>query len=135
VTSGLWRLAGLCSAALVLAACNPDSSVGYVEIKTVPATATTALYLDATKLEPFRNGNAVLKQKVGTIKLQAEGDNGNPALLCNVVVQKNRITSVTISVVRMTAAPLNAHFIVGMTNSAPSFTPEGQREVTVLVLV
>ena len=27
------------------------------------------------------------------------------------------------------------HFIVGMTNSAPSFTPEGQREVTVLVLV
>jgi hypothetical protein len=27
------------------------------------------------------------------------------------------------------------HFIVGMTNSAPSLTPEGQREVTVLVLV
>src|SRR5690606_7344653 len=26
-------------------------------------------------------------------------------------------------------------FIVGMTNSAPSLTPEGQREVTVLVLV
>ena len=28
-----------------------------------------------------------------------------------------------------------AHFIVGMTNSAPSLMPEGQREVTVLVLV
>ena len=28
-----------------------------------------------------------------------------------------------------------AHFIVGMTNSAPSLVPEGQREVTVLVLV
>jgi hypothetical protein len=27
------------------------------------------------------------------------------------------------------------HFIVGMTNSAPSLTPEGQRAVTVLVLV
>jgi len=27
------------------------------------------------------------------------------------------------------------HFIVGMTNSAPSLTPLGQREVTVLVLV
>jgi hypothetical protein len=26
-------------------------------------------------------------------------------------------------------------FIVGMTNSAPSFTPEGQRDVTVFVLV
>jgi len=27
------------------------------------------------------------------------------------------------------------YFIVGMTNSAPSLTPLGQREVTVLVLV
>jgi hypothetical protein len=27
------------------------------------------------------------------------------------------------------------HFIVGMTNSAPSLTPEGQRAVTVLVRV
>ncbi len=27
------------------------------------------------------------------------------------------------------------YFIVGMTNSAPSFTPEGQRDVTVFVLV
>jgi len=31
--------------------------------------------------------------------------------------------------------PASPHFIVGMTNSAPSLTPEGQREVTVLVLV
>ena len=29
----------------------------------------------------------------------------------------------------------SGQFIVGMTNSAPSFTPEGQRDVTVLVLV
>jgi hypothetical protein len=27
------------------------------------------------------------------------------------------------------------YFITGMTNSAPSFTPDGQREVTVFVLV
>ena len=27
------------------------------------------------------------------------------------------------------------YFIVGMANSAPSLTPDGQREVTVLVLV
>jgi hypothetical protein len=40
------------------------------------------------------------------------------------------------------AAPSNSgspgydsQFIVGMTNSAPSLMPEGQREVTVLVLV
>lgn len=32
-------------------------------------------------------------------------------------------------------APLYAHFIVGMANSAPSLMPLGQREVTVLVLV
>jgi hypothetical protein len=32
-------------------------------------------------------------------------------------------------------ARLTHHFIVGITNSAPSFTPLGQREVTVLVLV
>ena len=30
---------------------------------------------------------------------------------------------------------LGDQFIVGMTNSAPSLTPDGQREVTVLVLV
>jgi hypothetical protein len=101
--SAAWRLGALCGPALIaLAACNVDNGVGYVEIKTVPASATPALYLDATKLEPIRNGNAVLKQKVGTIKLQIDGD-GHPALLCNVVVQKNRITSVTVSVALRTA--------------------------------
>jgi hypothetical protein len=35
----------------------------------------------------------------------------------------------------MTIASRDRHFIVGMTNSAPSLTPEGQRAVTVLVLV
>jgi hypothetical protein len=39
------------------------------------------------------------------------------------------------SVRRGLPTPQARHFIVGMTNSAPSFTPEGQREVTVLVLV
>jgi hypothetical protein len=33
------------------------------------------------------------------------------------------------------AHPAALHFIVGMTNSAPSLVPEGQRAVTVLVLV
>lgn len=84
--------------ALALSACKVDNSVGYVEIKTVPSTIATPLYLDATKLEPIRNGTTVLRQKVGTTKLQVDGDGGSPALLCNVVVQKNRITSVTVSV-------------------------------------
>lgn len=93
------RRFGVSAAALLaLAGCNMETSTGYVEIKTIPAAAPPALYLDAVKLEPIRNGNAVLKQKVGTVKLQADGDGGQPALLCNVVVQKNRITSVTVSV-------------------------------------
>lgn len=33
------------------------------------------------------------------------------------------------------AAPSSAHAIVGMLKFAPSFTPDGQRAVTVLVLV
>src|SRR5512145_2983940 len=84
-------------APLALAACN-DAGVGYVEIKTMAVVAAPALYLDTVKLEPMRNGMAVLKQKVGTAKLQIDGDGGQLALLCNVVVQKNRITSVTLAV-------------------------------------
>jgi hypothetical protein len=84
-------LAGL----LMFAACS-DSGVGYVEIKTV--AGSPALYLDTVKLEPLRNGTGVLRQKVGTTKLQVD-DGGQLALLCNVVVQKNRITTVTVSVV------------------------------------
>ena len=82
----------------MLSACKFDNSVGYVEIKTVPSSLAAPLFLDTTKLEPIRNGTAVLRQKVGTAKLQVEGDTGPPVLLCSVVVQKNRITSVTISV-------------------------------------
>src|SRR5262249_9139921 len=36
---------------------------------------------------------------------------------------------------RVWGCPPPAYFIVGITNSAPSLTPLGQREVTVLVLV
>jgi hypothetical protein len=87
----------------VLAACGLDGSVGYVELKTIPASTNLALYFDTMKLEPTRNGTAVLRQRVGTIQLRADGDNGQPVWLCNVVVQKNRITSVTVSVASRTA--------------------------------
>jgi len=90
--------AAACGVALVLAACGIESNVGYVEIRTIPASTNLALYFDTVKLEPMRNGNAVLRQKVGTVRLQADGDGGQPVPLCNVVVQKNRITSVTVSV-------------------------------------
>jgi hypothetical protein len=81
--SAALRVAAL-AVPLTLAACS-DSGVGYVEIDTV-------------KLEPLRNGVGVLRQKVGTTKLQVDSEGGQLALLCNIVVQKNRITTVTVSV-------------------------------------
>jgi hypothetical protein len=81
-----------------LTSCNVDDGAGYVEIKAVPASATVPLYLDAVKLEPLRNGNAVLRQKVGMRKLQTDIDGGQVSFLCNIEVKKNRITSVTVSV-------------------------------------
>jgi hypothetical protein len=89
-------------AALALTSCNIDSGAGYVEIKAIPPSASVPLYLDQVKLEPLRNGNAVLRQKVGTAKLMTDVD-GRMSLLCNVEVKKNRITSVTVSV--MTRQP------------------------------
>jgi hypothetical protein len=91
--SAAGRVAALLSP-LVLAAC--DGGVGYVEIKTV--SAAPALYLDSVKLEPLRNGTGVLRQRVGTTRLQVDGEGGQLAPLCNIVVQKNRITTVTVSV-------------------------------------
>ena len=84
------------SIALALASCN-DGATGYVEIKAVPATAAVSLYLDSVKLEPLRNGNAVLRQSIGTAKLQTEAAGGELTVLCSIEVKKNRITSVTVS--------------------------------------
>jgi hypothetical protein len=84
----------------VIVACRPSGDVGYVEIKTVPAAPVTqaALYLDSTRLAPIRQGSALLRQRVGTLKLQAEVFGGAKAPLCDIEVKKDRITSVTISV-------------------------------------
>lgn len=84
----------------VIAACRPSGDVGYVEIKTVPsATAPRAtLYLDSVKLAPIKNGSAILRQSVGTLQLEADGFAGAMAPLCSIVVSKDRITTVTVSV-------------------------------------
>jgi hypothetical protein len=42
---------------------------GYVEIDTVPVETTTPLYLNSVKLDPLKNGTAVLRHNVGTAKL------------------------------------------------------------------
>jgi len=90
---------GLVAAGLVLAACNVPGETGYVEIKTVPAASprSPSLYLDKAKLEPVQKGVAVLKQRTGTTKLSADGVGGQ-VVLCDIVVRKNRITTVTVSV-------------------------------------
>src|SRR5580658_5517805 len=95
---GVLATAAVVGAAIV--ACRPSSEVGYVEIKTVPVTplASAVLYLDSAKLEPIKKGSTVLRQPVGRLKRQTDGFAGSLADLCNIVVRKDRITSVTISV-------------------------------------
>jgi hypothetical protein len=83
--------------ALAVAGCNIDNSAGYIEIKALPSSAGLALYLDSVRLDPPRNGNALLRQKVGLSKLQTDGEGGYLAVLCTIDVKKNRITSITIS--------------------------------------
>jgi hypothetical protein len=88
-------VAGLVGSAL--AGC--DTGTGYVEIKTMPVspTAQPVLVLDSTRLDPVRKGQALLSAKVGSHKLQIDGPAG-PFLLCDLVVRKDRITTVTVSV-------------------------------------
>jgi hypothetical protein len=115
-------LAAACLTALALASCNPKGDVGYVEIKTVPVAPVTqtTLYLDSSKLDPIKRGAAVLRQQVGTRILQADGLGGQLAPICDVVVKKNRITTVTISVLerpprcqcRFTPDPRTGHTCV-----------------------
>ena len=45
----------------------------------------------------MKGGTAVLRQKVGTARLQTELAGGRLALLCELEVKKNRITTVTVS--------------------------------------
>jgi hypothetical protein len=96
----MWRLryvlvAGLAGSAL--AGCDTDT--GYVEIKTVPVLTRGLpnLVLDSTQLDPLKKGQALLGAKVGAHKLQIDGPAG-PLLLCDLVVRKDRITTVTVSV-------------------------------------
>ena len=87
--------AALCLAAVAVAGCN---DVGYVELKSVPRGGLgPALYLDSERIDPPHDGLAVLKQGVGTLKLQAEQGGGKLSVLCEIQVRKDRITTVTVS--------------------------------------
>ena len=98
---GLVASAAIAVAAVVaLAACKPTGDVGYVEIKTVPVAplTRTALYVGSTKVGVVRQGSAVVRQHVGTVTLQTDGLAGGLAPLCDIVVLKDRVTTVTVSV-------------------------------------
>jgi len=98
------RVFGLLASAVVvvtaIVACRPSGDAGYVEIKTVPLAplTQTALYLDSTKLAPIKKGDTILRQPVGTLELQGDGFAGTLTQLCKIVVKKDRITTVTVSV-------------------------------------
>jgi hypothetical protein len=100
----LWRAAGLlmgiCVIGAAIVAYRSSADVGYVQINTVPVAplTQTALYLDTTKLDPIRQGSALLRQRVGMLKLQAASFGGALAPLCDIEVRKDRITTVTVSV-------------------------------------
>ena len=90
----------IAGAALTLAGCQASVDVGYVEIKTVPVgtnVSSPSLYLDTVKVEPLKKGTALLTQRVGTTKLATDGAGGQ-VTLCEIAVKKNRITTVTVSV-------------------------------------
>jgi hypothetical protein len=95
-------LMGASVGAAVLVACQFPDDTGYVEIKTVPVSTTVGqapLYLDSVKLESLRKGVAVLRMRVGTSRLAIDNGVGHLAPICDIVVKKNRITSVTLSVI------------------------------------
>jgi hypothetical protein len=88
------------SVLLAQASCQPTGDVGYVEIRTVPSASNVVgppLYLDAFKVEPSKKGTTILTQRVGTTRLATDGAGGQ-LMLCEIMVKKNRITTVTISV-------------------------------------
>jgi hypothetical protein len=88
--------------AATITACKPEPDIGYVELKTVPpstAVQQPTFYLDTVRLEPISKGVAVLRQRVGTVKLATELGGGSQSVLCEIAVKKNRITTVTVSVI------------------------------------
>jgi hypothetical protein len=96
----LGAAAGVAIITAAIFAYRTTGDVGYVEIKTVPVAPVvqTTLYIDSTRLAPIKQGSAILQQRVGTLRLQADGIAGSLAPLCDIVVKRNRITTVTVSV-------------------------------------
>ena len=98
------RVVGVLAAAAIVGAAivawKPSADVGYVQINTVPVAPTTQaqLYFDTIKLAPVKNGTALLRQSTGMLMLRTDGYGNNLMLLCQIEVKKDRITTVTVSI-------------------------------------
>jgi hypothetical protein len=90
---------GLVTAAVVLGAAAAyftfgSRDFGYIGLNIDVLTGSPPrLYLNSNKLEPLKKGVTILRQQVGTAKLEIQGG----SLLCNIAVKKDRITSLKIS--------------------------------------
>jgi hypothetical protein len=97
------RVVGIVASAAIVGAAiiawRPSSDIGYVQINTVPVTPVTqaSLYFDTIRLAPVKNGSALLRQSVGTLTLRADGYGATTVPLCQIEVRKDRITTVTVS--------------------------------------
>ena len=94
---GILASAAIVGAAIV--AWRPSRDVGYVQINTVPVASLTQapLYFDTVRLSPLKNGSALLRQSVGTLTLRADSYGAATVALCQIEVRKDRITTVTVS--------------------------------------
>jgi hypothetical protein len=94
---GILASAAIVGAAIV--AWRPSSDIGYVQINTVPVAPVTQaqLYFDTVRLAPLKNGAALLRQGVGTLTLRADAYDGTSVPLCQIEIRKDRITTVTVS--------------------------------------
>jgi len=94
---GILASAAIVGAAIV--AWRPSGDIGYVQINAVPVAAVgqTQLYFDTIRLAPLKNGAALLRQGVGTLTLRADAYGGTSVPLCQIEVRKDRITTITVS--------------------------------------
>jgi hypothetical protein len=97
------RVVGIVASAAIVGAAvvawRPSSAIGYVQINSVPVTPVTQtlLYFDTIRLAPLKNGSALLRQSVGTLTLRADSYGAATVPLCQIEVRKDRITTVTVS--------------------------------------
>ena len=90
------RLALAAALVLGLASCNEE--VGYVEIMVVPGFVVPPFVLGAARVDAGRSGSTVLREKVGTVRLEYERD-GRRVPFCEFDVRKNRIVTVSVTAI------------------------------------